>query len=736
MEKVFPLGVHIYRVPHLPIEELKKDMAYLKKIGFNMVKIQEIWAHDEPEKGKIDLGDIEELLQEAEKLDLLVYFGFTMEQVPTWLWKEYPDCRMVYFLNLPHDEPGQYVLPGDGKPGPCWYHPDAKREGERFIKEVVRRLSKYNCIAVWNVWQEIGLWPMLYSHPAGVCYCKYTLSEFRRWLKRKYRTLERLSKAWRRRIIDWEQVEPPRIYPSVPSFIDWHHFMEEVYLPYALKWKVKAVREADPLKRPVFAHVSSPSYGSRKDWEYAKTVDFFGCSCYPTWGPFGEWDKFPRLKPLKPRDAYLKQELWKMIFYRFDYLRSACQGKDFWAAEFQGGRVVTYWKLGREITYEDIERWIIGALACGIKGLCFWNHKAEIMWQEAYGFGLMDLQERKREKIERVGKISQKLNRKAEFFLNSKVPPAEVGIVIPDELWHFCKGSARHQENWVSEGLKHYLHSLAGIYRALWERGVWVDFIDGSNFSGEGVKNYKALLLVFPLCLRESLCVELKKYVEQGGVLISEACPGRYDEYGFAREKEMEENLCAVFGVEQESLSLCLFSHGRTPWPVSELSGEMRKVSRLKGMGDFQGKSVIPSFYIQTFLPKTAKPMLISEIGIVGVENYFAKGKAYLIGTFLGHAICSFEDRATGDFLFELLKQAGVRGNKVGKALLRKKIIDQERELWFLINPSSGLMKVNLEKEGGNFECLLDDGKEIKKLKLKPFEIKCLLFRKDGNKRE
>ena len=42
-DKFFPYGTHIYRVPSRPIQELKKDMVLLKKLGFNMVKIQESW---------------------------------------------------------------------------------------------------------------------------------------------------------------------------------------------------------------------------------------------------------------------------------------------------------------------------------------------------------------------------------------------------------------------------------------------------------------------------------------------------------------------------------------------------------------------------------------------------------------------------------------------------------------------------------------------------------------------
>ncbi len=118
-----------------------------------------------------------------------------METAPAWLWKKYPDASMAYETGEPHNDTTQFVLPADGKPGPCWHHPGAREAGIRFIEAVGREIGKYDNILVWNVWQEIGFWPMRPGH-LGFCYCHNTLPEFRRWLRAKYKTLENLSQAW------------------------------------------------------------------------------------------------------------------------------------------------------------------------------------------------------------------------------------------------------------------------------------------------------------------------------------------------------------------------------------------------------------------------------------------------------------------------------------------------------------------------------------------------------------
>ena len=98
--------------------ELKRDMENLKRQGFNLIKLQEHWALDEPVEGQYDFSRYEELIAHAVTLDLGVYVGLTCEQAPGWLWRKHPDCRMIGRKGLPIAHQAQTTLPSDGKPGP------------------------------------------------------------------------------------------------------------------------------------------------------------------------------------------------------------------------------------------------------------------------------------------------------------------------------------------------------------------------------------------------------------------------------------------------------------------------------------------------------------------------------------------------------------------------------------------------------------------------------------------
>jgi len=159
-----------------------------------MIKIQEVWASDERHEGQIDLSNVSQVVSDARQNGLQVYLGVTMENPPAWLWKKYPDATMVYETGQPHNDPTLYVLPADGKPGPCWHHPGARQAAIRFIEAVGREIGKYDNIRVWNLFQEIGLSPMRPGH-LGLCFCPYTLQEFQNWLRTQYKGIADLNNA-------------------------------------------------------------------------------------------------------------------------------------------------------------------------------------------------------------------------------------------------------------------------------------------------------------------------------------------------------------------------------------------------------------------------------------------------------------------------------------------------------------------------------------------------------------
>ena len=116
----------------------------------------------------------------------------------------------------------------------------------------------------------------------------------------------------------------------------------------------------------------------------------------------------------------------------------------------------------------------------------------------------------------------------------------------------------------------------------------------------------------------------LKNYVSSGGVLLSEACPGRHDRFGFARPGELASSAEELFGVEHRSVQLCHEPRQPPRWTPLELSyGQIRPAVRFRGVGSFTGHSILPSLCIETFTVKDSTPILLCEDQITGVVNDF-----------------------------------------------------------------------------------------------------------------
>jgi len=54
LRSTYLVGAHVYRVPPPEMENVFADMATMKKLGMNLVNIQEVWSWDNPREDEYD----------------------------------------------------------------------------------------------------------------------------------------------------------------------------------------------------------------------------------------------------------------------------------------------------------------------------------------------------------------------------------------------------------------------------------------------------------------------------------------------------------------------------------------------------------------------------------------------------------------------------------------------------------------------------------------------------------
>lgn len=724
---MFPLGSHLCREPMPSMSELKRDMENLKKHGFNLIKLQEHWMIDEPAEGQFDFSRYEELIGHAARFDLGVYLGLTCEQAPGWLWQKHPDCRMVGQNGLPMAYEAQTTMPADGKPGPCYDHSGAMADQLRFIRTLVKTLGRFENVVVWNTWQEVGYWSAGLGGQA-VCYCPNTLTAFRNWLKERHiNDLDALNRAWNTRYVDWSAIAPDRcvVKQSVAVNVFWQYFLENERLARILRLRADAIREADPLKRPVFAHKAISEFGSGQDWTYAKCQDFLGSSSYPAWGPV----RYHGVAQDAAHESLLGEVY--CVARQFDYLRSCNRrGAPVWAAEFQGGPISTGFHKGRVPFPEDMRRWMLTSVASGVSGISFWVARAEIISSECNGFSLLDSEGDSTPRFEEAARIGRALNQHADLFGKPSWPGADVGILIDEWNYQFCMT--------MTQGGTHGVTSSMGWHRMLWEHGIPVDFVEVSELDEPYASKYKVLILPFPLSLSENVARKLVRYVEAGGMLISEAAPGRINEHAFCNRGELSPLLRQLFGVDQAGFAMVREPGNGSVWsPAPRTWGEYLDATMLTGVGCLAGHQLRANVYIETFANQTGEPCLIYGGKVAGVRRTVGKGNAVLLGTYVGHNGAAYPDPATRAAVGALLKQGGVMGCHSGRLLLRKRAIPG-KEAWLFTNTSKLPITESVSIGGWhNVEDLLgaplSRNGDLVTFTVDSLDVRCLVLNRVGN---
>lgn len=242
----------------------------------------------------------------------------------------------------------------------------------------------------------------------------------------------------------------------------------------------------------------------------------------------------------------------------------------------------------------------------------------------------------------------------------------------------------------------------------------------------------------FPLTLRPSLIEALQAYVRNGGTVIAEACPGRsdtgrFDNYGIGLKGAMMPGVSELFGATHQEVFLIREPNNGAKWTAWELAPrDQREYRDLLGVGEFSTQSVFPAYYLEILAPTSGKPILKYRDEVPGCVNSYGKGRAYLVGTLLGHGVAGYNDLCNARFLAALLGRAGVSSDSVGVLKRRRRILGNQAT-WFLFNQTDKPVEEEVAIEGYQSARDLLGGKVSPpggriQVRVEPFDIKCLVL--------
>lgn len=660
--------------PHSRKEAWRKDLQQIKALGFNTVRCWIDWSSAEPREGEYHFESVEQIADLAQEVGLRVVIQVYADSAPEWVGKKYPDSHFVDISGA--------VMPSHAAPGYCFDHPGVRERVLGFYSALAERMKGRPAFLGWDLWSEplIINWGYAYYLPSPeFCFCPYTVSRFRDWLKTRYGTLEELNRVWYRRFESWNDVGPNRLSTilSYTDFIDWRFFIIDK-MAQDLKARYSAVKRVVP-NAVATAHTSLPAlsssplfaYGSSDDWKMAGVVDYYGTSFYP---------KHSFTVGYNP--AYRGALL--------DSARSSGGDRGFWIGELQAGFGTIALRLSSTVTADDLRMWMWSALARGAKAVNVYAWYPMSSGFESGGFGLIELDGTVTERARAAGEIGKVIDAHQRLFARAR--PIRAGVAIVYNPLSYMVGGRRPPYASGAQGETPSIerNSMLGPYRALFPLSVPVDFIHIDEVAAGKASQYKLLYLPYPLMINEGTARALRGYVRNGGALVSEARLAWNDERGKAREIIPGYGLHEVCGCRETAVQ-------QTPTGKTDL----------KLSADFAGlkagETIKGALYEETLSPLSPATRVLATFpggSPAIVTSTFGQGRMLTIGTFLGNGYEIDRDETTARFLRGLLDWAGVeRPLETSDANVEVRMLESGGErIVFAFNhgsaPSKGTLRI------------------------------------------
>ena len=216
-----------------------------------------------------------------------------------------------------------------------------------------------------------------------------------------------------------------------------------------------------------------------------------------------------------------------------------------------------------------------------------------------------------------------------QMYGNRTLIKGDVGLVFVPESELF---------NYVQQrGTEFYDQSICGAYQAFFDSNIQPDFV-----SIDDIGEYKIIYLPYPVMLKNETAGRLRRFVEQGGILISEGLPGYFGDHGHVGAVQPNFGLNEVFGARESYVEF-----------MPDISDQL--------MLQVKDAKIYGRYFRQEYDLQGGDAAGNYENGkIAAVEHQFGKGRTLLIGSFPGAGYYLHHSPSTKDLFASLLESAGV----------------------------------------------------------------------------
>lgn len=651
---------------------LEEDIRLMKLAKCNVMTIGIFsWASIEPEEGVYNFEWLDNILDKLYENEIYFILSTPSGARPAWMSKKYPEVLRVMpnrIRNL-HGERHNH----------CYTSPIYRKKVSDINSKLAERYSNHPGILAWHISNEYG----------GECHCELCQSEFRKWLKRKYKSLDNLNEAWwatfwSHTYTEWSQIESPAPHGEMCTHglnLDWKRFVTDQTVEF-YKNEIKPLKEKNPQLKVTTNFMEL--YNGLNYWKFKDVIDVVSWDNYPTWHS-------------EKGDEYIAA---KTAFVH-DINRSILDGRPFMLMESTPSS--TNWqdisklkKPGMHILSS------IQAVAHGADTVQYFQWRKSRGSSEKFHGSVVDHCGHENTRVFReVSKLGNMLNELDEII--GTTVEAEVAIIFDwENRW-----AINDSQGPRNIGIR-YEDTVLDYYIPFWKSGVPVDVISmDCDFS-----KYKIVVAPMLYMVREGVAERLESFVKNGGVLVSTYLSGITDENDLCFLGGFPGPLRKIFGIWSEEIDALYDSE------INHVVFKNENILKINGefqIGDLceiiecEGADTLATYKSDFYRGKPA----------ITVNN-FGVGRAYYIAS-----------RSKGNLNLELIN-ALIKEKRIRRVLdveLPKGVIVQERcdnenRYIFLMNFNSQEKIINIKDI--KYIDILGNVTVKEQIKLDVYEVKIL----------
>ncbi len=639
------------------------DAKRMSSSGVNLIRIMEFaWTIIEKKEGVFDFSLFDEVIDLFSHYNIKVVLGTPTATIPFWLYQKNPKIMQVTY-NGNRKEFG-------GRRSVCVNNSIFLNHVNIIVDEISKHYGKNSNVIGWQLDNEIG------HEGSDFCYCDSCFEKWNLWLKEKYENIENLNKAWGTNFwgtsySEFQIPTPKNTFGSLqnPSLlIDYSRFMSDSNIKF-LNAQYNILKNNINKDQWIATDIFMPSLSCSIDFqELTKDHDFIGLNNYPVWGEQNE-----------PLPYYF-------ISLNLSYLKGLKDNKHFTVFEQMSG-IQGHSCIGYLPSIEELRLWTNKAISFGADKLFYFRYRTASSGQEQLCYGLINPDNNETALFKN---LTNNIKENREIFdriANSKQKNSIASLVYDKDSVRLL----RHQ--YQTKGLYNKPTEYMQVGYELEFTRWYAPFslfnisVDVKSTNNLNLDNYKIISLPLYLMVDDLFVEKIKKWVENGGILILSWRTGIRTKENMATSEKLPGKFSKLAGIEIESFeslneTKTYITRGLFKIKV-EAWADIIKPVKAKVLAKYSDKK--KPYYGQAAL----------------TVNEYGKGKVYYFGT-----------SPSGLGLLFLYY------NIFSKAKLKPKFF------------GFGIESIDyIDNENKEFKIVINNTKKIKKAfkkRLKPFEIKII----------